>query len=623
MPLLDPDTRSLYTAALTPPPGTRFDEAIGTSFSMDPTFLLQAPVYLALAAPGARSETDPLVLITAIKRYADRITAYVQRGRMLAPGLGKPSPLYGHLESMTVEVTAPGGVFHPKLWAIRFVDQLTGHVQYRLVVLTRNMTADNSWDLALRLDGLLGAEPNATNEPLAHLVSSLPKYATGSVTADRGLQAERFAAELRRVEWELPDGFKRLSFYLPGSGAYDWPPPKTNRLAIISPFCSDEPLRQLAQQSESAYALVSTPEALAGLKAETLALFSRRLHLHEAAETEEGEAVDPSSVDQGSANHGSVDSEAEPAAPNTNGLHAKAYLFETRRKVDYTHVVMGSANATNSALRARRNVEILVELVGTSRDVGSVADLIGPDGLGGLLVDFDATAPVAPDPQAKAAEQVLEDARAAVAGTTLWVTCAPAVQPETWELALAGELGPLEGISVTKVWPITVPATSAVELQPGVRTNAARLGTFSTASVTGLIAFELREALTGTKVTFVLNLPVDGMPEDRDAAILRTIISNRDGFIRYLLMLLGEEAQANLASVGGSEYEAWLRRMAAGEAAPLLEELTRTYVRDPKKLDEVADLVRILSTNAQDDVIPPQFTQLWSVFEQARADQDA
>ena len=45
--MLNPNNRSLYTSALTSPPGMMFDEAIATSFSLDPAFLLQAPVYLA------------------------------------------------------------------------------------------------------------------------------------------------------------------------------------------------------------------------------------------------------------------------------------------------------------------------------------------------------------------------------------------------------------------------------------------------------------------------------------------------------------------------------------------------------------------------------------------------
>ena len=64
------------------------------------------------------------------------------------PQIAKPNPLFGFLEEMIVEVTALAGVFHPKVWAIRFVSPDQSSSMYRLVVLTRNMTTDQSWDLS-------------------------------------------------------------------------------------------------------------------------------------------------------------------------------------------------------------------------------------------------------------------------------------------------------------------------------------------------------------------------------------------------------------------------------------------------------------------------------------------
>ena len=156
--MLNPNSRCLYTSALTPPPGMIFDEAVATTFSMDPALLLEAPVYLALMAADGQTDPDPLSVLEAIRRYSKRITVYVQRGRIQVPQIAKPNPLFGFLEEMVVEVTAPGGgVFHPKVWAIRFVSPDQRNAMYRLVVLTRNMTTDQSWDLSLQLKGRLQA----------------------------------------------------------------------------------------------------------------------------------------------------------------------------------------------------------------------------------------------------------------------------------------------------------------------------------------------------------------------------------------------------------------------------------------------------------------------------------
>src|SRR5262245_2227397 len=95
--MLNPDERSLYTAALTPPPGYLFDQALATTFSLDPTTLLTVPLHLALLSTG-RGEArldNGIALLGALHRVTDRITVYAQRGRMQAPQT--PHVLYGLL----------------------------------------------------------------------------------------------------------------------------------------------------------------------------------------------------------------------------------------------------------------------------------------------------------------------------------------------------------------------------------------------------------------------------------------------------------------------------------------------------------------------------------------------
>lgn len=62
--------------------------------------------------------------------------------------------------------------------------------------------------------------------------------------------------------------------------------------------------------------------------------------------------------------------------------------------------------------------------------------------------------------------------------------------------------------------------------------GAVTLGVLDAADVTGLIGFEL--SCDGYERRFALNLKVQGLPDDRDAAILRRIVRNREGFLRYL-----------------------------------------------------------------------------------------
>ena len=604
--MLNPNSRCLYTSALTPPPGMIFDEAIATTFSMDPALLLEAPVYLALMAADGQSDPDPLSVLEAIRRYSKRITVYVQKGRIQVPQIAKPNPLFGFLEEMVVEVTAPGGgVFHPKIWAIRFVSPDQSSSMYRLVVLTRNMTTDQSWDLSLQLEGTTSGRKSKLNKPLLHFFKALPDLVSGTIASERIEQSFRFADELHRVQWELPDGFDELTFYLPGTKGFDWEPPMANRLAVISPFCSDEALRVLAKKTKVADALISRPESLSALKKETLGLFTQCLHLDGAAETEDGEEDDATEQ------------------PLATGLHAKVYLLETRYYSDYTHVIMGSANATNAALNASKNIEILVELVGRKNKVGGIDELLGTDGLGEYLVDFDTTKEIETDAIRQEAEEYVEQARSLISETALSIECNLGSKDGLWDLVLIGRIPSLKGIVSACAWPITVMKDFAIDILNNDDHGMINLGEFSASSVTGLIAFELKSNHPDVTARFVLNLPVTGIPDERNSAILQTVISNQDGFIRYLMLLLGDDSASGLDPGNGSGFAKWLAQLAAGEDIPLLEELTRTYSRHPQRLEEISKLVRDLSQGSPNTIIPDAFLDLWNVFEAAIGGRDA
>jgi len=598
--MLNPSSRTLYTSTLTPPPGLIFDEAIATTFSMDPALLLEAPVYLALMAADGQTDPDPLSVLEAIRRYSKRITVYVQRGRIQVPQITKPNPLFGFLEEMVIEVTAPkGGVFHPKVWAIRFVSPDQSSSMYRLVVLTRNMTTDQSWDLSLQLEGTMKGRKSKSNKPLAHFFKTLPDLAAGTTEPGRVELALRFADELYRVEWELPDGFDELNFYLPGTKGFDWEPPMTNRMAVISPFCSDEVLQRLAKHAKAADALISRPESLAALKKETLALFSHCLHLDEAAETEDGEEDDAAEQ------------------PLATGLHAKVYIFEKGWDCE---IVMGSANATNAALKGAKNIEILVSLRGKRSKVGGIDELLDADGLGEYLVDFDTTKDAEIDALRQAAEESVERARSRISEVALCIECSPGSKDGLWVLVLTGETPSLEGIVSAVAWPITLKSDNHAK---SIVSKHQIAWECDAAYITGLIAFELKTNHPDVTARFVLNLPISGVPEERNAAILQTVISNQEGFLRYLLLLLGDDKVSGLDPGSGSGFAKWLARLADGEDIPLLEELTRTYSRHPERLAEISGLVRDLSRGGQKTIIPEDFLNLWTVFESAIGRRDA
>ena len=105
-------------------------------------------------------------------------------------------------------------------------------------------------------------------------------------------------------------------------------------------------------------------------------------------------------------------------------------------------------------------------------------------------------------------------------------------------------------------------------------------------------------------------------PREREAAVLRTVLDSREGFLRYLLLLLGdftEEPDWIEKRAGAGAGGEW--RPGVDASLPLLEEMTRAFSRDPARLNEVRRIVERLHESAEtSDVVPPDFLALWEVF---------
>lgn len=591
--MLHPTDRNLYTDALTPPRGYVFDQAIGTTYTLDPTTLLAIPVHLGLATWRKGREKDPVSLLGALNRVADRITVYAQRGRVQAPDGGEI--LFSRLESMIVEAASPGsGAFHPKVWVLRFKDPGNGEPVFRLLVLSRNLTTDRAWDLCLQLEGHLGRRSRAANQPLCEFIRSLPSFAVHVVTRKKRRQAKELAAEIACVKWDIPEDFDDVRFHFIRDKA--WRPARSDRLAVISPFVSGPALDALARTTKRAEALISRMEELDGLERDPGEIFGQVSTLDDAAE-----AVDDDDL----------------SGRDLYGLHAKAIVGETKDKV---RVYMGSANATTSALVSGQSIEFFAELVGGW--TGGIDALLGEEGIGEFVVPWTSGKGADADPAKQAAEEILDRVREALAEARLQVRCVEDAHRGKWRIDLCGDTRiDVEGVQRLRAWPITVRDTNAVDIldSMGEETIALRED-YSLQSVTGLIAFEIKsESKAAKKVRFTLNLPLNGQPEGRHAAVLHTVLNNRDGFLRYLLLLLDDFGEGEGQSILGTAWGTGGQMADGGEEMlPLLEEMTRAFSRDPAKLREIRGIVEQLdSKSGPDDLIPGDLRELWASFDKA------
>lgn len=604
---LDPEVRVLYGESLAPPSGFIFDAAVATTYSLDFETALAAPVSLALFAAENRDEVlgQPLALLEGAERIADRLAVYCDAGHIQAQTQPQ-SRLCSLLEKMIIEVAAPqGGAFHPKIWVLRFKPQSgAGAGKMRLLVLSRNLTRDRSWDISLRLDGDITRRVVPGNKPIVDLLKRLPRMAINLAPDTAKALTLDVAGDLNRAEWVLPDPFEALSLSVNGLGGEVWSPSACARMGVISPFCDDTTLAMLARLSREKPVMVGRSDELSACSADTLALYERVSVLDDMAASEDGEEVEHESL---------------------QGLHAKAFIQENGWN---TILTVGSGNATQAALSNRKmvnNVEVFATLTGKTSKVGGVEDILGAQGFGRLLCPFAGGEASADSAEAKAAERRLENVRRVLCKSGLALRCerAPAEDEDAagWRVWLTcPQPLPLANLATAFVWPITrgeghrrdVLAVLAAGLDVD-------LGVMPLADVTRFLAFQLVDASSDVRLLFSLGLPMEGVPAERHAAIFRSIIASRDAFFRYLRLLLsdlGDPFAAALAAQTGAVEGAWGR--GGGDDVPLLEDLVRALCAGDGRLTAVERLVtRLEADDTETDPVPAEFRALWEAFRSA------
>jgi hypothetical protein len=604
---LDPEARVLYGESLAAPAGYVFDAAVATTYSLDFETALAAPVSLALFAAENRDEIlgQPLALLEGAERIADRLAVYCDAGHIQAQ-TQQQSRLCSLLEKMIIEVAAPqGGAFHPKVWVLRFKPQSgTGAGKMRLLILSRNLTRDRSWDISLCLDGDITRRVAPGNKPIVDLLKRLPRITVQPVSEEVRALTLDIASDLNRAAWVLPEHFDSLSLAVNGIGSEIWSPPACARMGVISPFCDDTTLTQLARLSREKPVLVGRSDELASCSADTLALFERVSVLDDMAASEDGEEAEPESL---------------------QGLHAKAFIQEIGWD---TVLTVGSGNATQAALANRRvvnNVEVFATLTGKSSKVGSVENILGAQGFGRLLCPFVAGDVSADAAAAKAAERRLEDVRRLICKAGLALRCERALaegeDAAGWRVWLICAR-PLVFASLASafVWPITRGEGHRRDVLAALAGGEdVDLGVMPLADLTRFIAFQLADAGSDARLLFSVGLPMEGVPAERHSAIFRSIITNRDAFFRYLRLLLselGDPFAAALAAQSAGSEGAWGR--GGGDDVPLLEGMVRALCAGDGRLTAVERLIsRLAAEDSATDPVPAEFRALWEAFRSA------
>jgi hypothetical protein len=295
-----------------------------------------------------------------------------------------------------------------------------------------------------------------------------------------------------------------------------------------------------------------------------------------------------------------------------DGLHAKLFVIDRGRDAS---IFSGSFNATVHALG--HNVEFMVELVGKKSRFGVdqfLRQVKGETNFADLLKEYDRNAASVPaDATLQQLDNLLHAMKRALAAAGPRLVVKAAEAADTFDITMEWTHSPRWPHAMVEIraWPITQQAERAQIIGKTIVFSRLSYG-----GLTPLIAFAITAKVGETKreSVFVMNLPLEGAPGDRQDRVVRSLIENRDQLLRYILFLL---ASGDETATSSSDLQKLLNSHEDGpDRAPpnpyLLETMLRALNRGPAQLGRVASLLEVLRKQpGSSELLSDDFQKIW------------
>lgn len=573
--MLDPNVNRLdYGDLLNPPEGYKLDFAVGCTYSLELDALIGAAMALGLSEESdSEIIQNPLCVLNALRRTGDKLLLFCQAGQIHLPK--KQNRLHMLLEDMVAEVMLKKKgrypSFHPKIWLIRYMSE-EGKAHYRFIVLSRNLTFDQSWDVALCLDGEVGKETNK-NTPLSDFIEYLDYFVPrDEKRREKRNKLKKLAKELRWVNFKSDMKFEFAPTGIAGHEAqkrvlagegYD-------EITVVSPFLSKGMMNSIASKLKAGkqLCLLTREKSLGTLGDELFNAVKAHILRDILFSGENGEE--------------SVQRE----------LHAKMYLS---KKGDTRELYVGSLNASENAFLY--NVEFGVKLSGSNLAKENVFNGV----LYGENLPAEEVRFLKEHEKDKEERLDLDIRRVVRAEPYAFVTENSSfydVRIKFNEAAFEHEV---------LICPLFMNCYKKVETEVVFENmELTRLSTFYKVKVRG-----------NTELEKIIIIPTEGIPEDRDKAVLSMEIDkNSDNFFRYIMYLLGDDMAAADAELMQSEaYGETGKGVNTSYILPsLYERMLKITAKEPQRLKEVEFLLDAIK---DDGVVPEEFKSLYEIFEEA------
>ena len=259
----------------------------------------------------------------------------------------------------------------------------------------------------------------------------------------------------------------------------------------------------------------------------------------------------------------------------------------------------------------------MVEMVGRKSHFGVsqfLRQVKGETLFADLLQEYDPKLEATPpDPAAKQLDALFQAAKRALADASPRLIVTQADESDLFDVTLKCARPPVwpPGKLNVSAWPITQSAERSQSLGDCVAFTR-----LSYEGLTPLIAFSIKAEVPGAKseTAFVMNLPLEGAPADRQDRLLASLLAGRDQLLRYILFLLSARDEAAVSSSDLARLISETDAPSDGSLPPpcLLETMVRALHRGPAQLERVASLLNALRKSPNgSELLSPEFASIW------------
>lgn len=567
-------------------PGYELDFAVGTTYSLDAeAYLAVALSFARLGEAGPEDFNNPLRLLEGLRQANKKIAVFCNRGGLKPPE--RTNALYAMLDQSVFEVADtknPLANFHPKIWLIKehAIDNRS-HKQIKLIVMSRNLTRDNSLDIAATMTAPLGEKPSAAlrakHEPLKSLLLRLAEKSS----PEKRKAIKRLAADVDTMgRFALADGYEDydflpLYFGVPLNSGIDFRTEiPAERLAIVSPFIDIDTLKWMTDfRCKSDKVLITCIDSVTPEIMEYFSDGNRSIWV--PTDLMEQNDVQPMN------------------------LHAKMY-FSWGPKSGGIHQWLGSANATKNGFS--RNSEFLLRLTlrrGQNQFQKFLAEFCDPEKQMfrrlTSLPEIETTRvnnSLPMDVRRILLRQNNLTAKVEHNGTYHICITARRVEGIDGDISIAPIQEPYNMAALNS-------ETKCCEIEVA---DAARLSEFYILTVIPHI-----DDIEPIKIA--IQIPTEGIPEDRDDRIFRSLLDTRDKFMNYIAMMI-TDSPMQLSDLLYTSREEIQSSCLSGYHlnSGLYESLLRLASSNPERLNDIREVVDKLDTA----VVPESFLQMVEVF---------